>query len=200
MGAREDLLAIPDEMLRSGRIGQAILVHMDFSDSPKRWWSGFGDMSVGGYTWQGLGDLITISPISTSYQISAEQVTFQVAATPEMLALALSAKDRVRDRAVTVYLQLFAMDDVTVDGSGIASGQPVGSPMALYSGTMQRMPWSATGSTQRTISVECEGNFFRRNSPPRGRWTDADQKARYPGDKGLERLPIYVNYETKWRS
>lgn len=200
MGARDDLLAIPDELLRSGRIGQAVLVHMDFRDSPKRWWTGFGDMTVGGYTWQGLGDLITISPISTSYQISAEQVTFQVAATPEMLALALSAKDRVRDRAVTVYLQMFAMDDVTVAGDDVAYGQPIGSPMALYSGTMQRMPWSASGATQRTISVECEGLFFRRNAPPRGRWTDSDQKARYPGDKGLERLPIYVNYETRWRS
>ncbi|MGA0617416.1 hypothetical protein [Paracoccus sp. KR1-242] len=200
MGAREDLLAIPDEVLRSGRIGQAVLVHMDFLDSPKRWWTGFGDLEVAGHTWQGLGDLITISEISSTYQVSAQQVTFDVAATPEMLALALSAKDRVRDRAVTVFLQLFAMDDVEVSGSEIQHGQPVGSPMALYSGTMQRMPWSATGSNQRTIRIEAEGNFFRRNMAPRGRWTDADQKARYPGDKGLERLPLYANgYNVRWR-
>lgn len=200
MGAREDLLAIPDELLRSGRIGQAVLVFMDFLDAPKRWWTGFGDMEVGGHTWQGLGDLITISPISTTYQVSAEQVTFDVAATPEMLALALNAKDRVRDRSVTVYLQLFAMDGVEVEGEGIESGQPIGSPMALYSGTMQRMPWSATGSNQRTIRIEAEGNFFRRNMAPRGRWTDADQKARYPGDRGLERLPLYANgYNVRWR-
>ena len=49
-------------------------------------------------------------------------------------------------------------------------------------------------------TIEAEGLFFRRNSPPRGRWTDADQKARYPGDRGLERLPLYANgYETSWR-
>ncbi len=190
MGAREDLLAIPDEVLRSGKIGQAVLVHMDFKDSPKRWWTGFGDLEVNGHVWQGLGDLITISPISSSYQVSAEQVTFEVAATPEMLALALAAKDRVRDRAVTIYLQLF---DLT---NGEA---PIGSPMALYSGLMMRMPWSASGPDQRTIRVESEGLFFRRNAAPRGRWTDADQKARHPGDKGFERLPLYVSYETRWR-
>lgn len=195
MGAREDLLAIPDEVLRSGRIGQAALVHMDFLDAPKRWWTGFGDLQVAGQTWQGLGDLITISPISTSYQPSAEQVTFEVAATPEMLALALAAKSRVRDRDVTVYLQLFAL----TDDAGEA-GQPIGSPISLFTGTMQNMPWSAHGPTQRTIRIEAEGLFFRRNMAPRGRWTDADQKARHPGDRGLERLPLYANeYNVRWR-
>lgn len=203
MGAREDLLAIPDEVLRSGQIAQAVLVHMDFQGAPKRWWTGFGDLEVAGQTWQGLGDLISISSISSTYQVSAEQVTFDIAATPEMLGLALAAKSRVRERAVTIYLQLFAnarMAAFTPGGGEILTGDPIGSPMALYSGLMMRMPWSASGSTERRIRLECEGLFFRRNAPPRGRWTDSDQKARYPGDRGFERLPIYVNYETHWRS
>lgn len=203
MGAREDLLAIPDEVLRSGRIAQAVLVHMDFQGAPKRWWTGFGDLEVAGQTWQGLGDLIGISPISSTYQVSAEQVTFELAATPEMLGLALAAKSRVRERAVTIYLQIFAnarMASFTAGGGELMTGDPIGSPMALYSGLMMRMPWSASGSTERRIRLECEGLFFRRNAPPRGRWTDSDQKARYPGDRGFERLPIYVNYETGWRS
>ncbi|WP_423212246.1 hypothetical protein [Paracoccus yeei] len=203
MGAREDLLAIPDDVLRSGQIAQAVLVHMDFQGAPKRWWSGFGDLEVAGQTWQGLGDLISISPISSTYQVSAEQVTFELAATPEMLSLALAAKSRVRERAVTIYLQLFAnarMTAFTAGGGELLTGDPVGSPMALYSGLMMRMPWSASGSTERRIRLECEGLFFRRNAPPRGRWTDSDQKARYLGDRGFERLPIYVNYETRWQS
>lgn len=203
MGAREDLLAIPDEVLRSGQIAQAVLVHMDFQGAPKRWWTGFGDLEVAGQTWQGLGDLISISPISSTYQVSAEQVTFELAATPEMLGLALAAKSRVRERAVTIYLQLFAnarMAAFTAGGGELMTGDPIGSPMALYSGLMMRMPWSASGSTERRIRLECEGLFFRRNAPPRGRWTDSDQKARYVGDRGFERLPLYQNYETKWRS
>lgn len=190
MGARDDLIAIPDEVLRNGGIGQAVLVFMDFLDTPKRWWIGFGDLSLGGHVWQGLGDLISISPISSTYQVSAEQVTFEVAATAEMMALAQAARTRVRHRDVTVYLQLYTMEPEA----------PIGSPIALFSGQMMRMPWSATGTDDRKLRLECEGNFFRRNQPPRGRWTDADQKARYPGDKGLERLPLYSSsYETKWR-
>lgn len=191
MGAREDLLAIPDDVLRRGDIAQAALVHMDFLDAPQRWWSGFGDLDAGGFRWQGLGDLISVSKIEAAYSISAKQVSFSVAATREMLTLALDAKARVRDRRVTVSLQLFSAE------------QPIGSPMALYTGTMQRMPWTATGPHQRTITIEAEGLFFRRNAAPRGRWTDTDQRARFPAplDRGFERLPLYANgYDVKWRS
>ena len=191
MGVREDLLAIPDDVLRSGQIGQAALVWMDFAGGAKRWWTGFGDLDAGGHRWQGVGDLISISPISTAYDLSAEPMTFTLACTPELLALAINAKARVRDRTVMVSLQLFDMD----------TKQVLGSPFVMFSGTMQRMPWKASGPTERTLTVEAEGLFFRRNAPPRGRWTDADQKARYPGDRGFERMPIYANgYESRWRS
>ena len=41
MPIRDDLLAIPDAELRTGRIGQAALVFMDFRDTPRRWWTGW---------------------------------------------------------------------------------------------------------------------------------------------------------------
>lgn len=202
MGVREDLLAIPDETLRSGRIGHAALVWMDFAGGAKRWWTGFGDLDVAGQRWQGLGDLIGISPIETSYNLSAKPVSFTLSCTKEMLALAINAKARVRDRTVMVYSQLFAVEAMasfTAGGGEILRGQPLGSPWVMFSGTMQRMPYRTTAS-DRTLTVEAEGLFFRRNAPPRGRWTDADQKARWPGDRGFERLPIYAGgYEAKWR-
>lgn len=202
MGVRDDLLAIPDEVLRTGRIGQAALVWMDFAGGAKRWWTGFGDLQTAGHTWQGVGDLIGISPIETNYGLSAKPMTFTLACTPEMLAKAINAKAQVRDRVVMVYNQLFAVEAMasfTPGGGEILRGQPLGPPFVMFSGTMQRMPWRATAN-ERTLTLEAEGLFFRRNAPPRGRWTDADQKARWPGDQGLERLPIYVNgYETRWR-
>ena len=203
MSVRDDLLAIPNELLRSGLIAQAVLVHMDFRDAPKRWWTGYGDLDAAGYRWQGLGDLISMSQISSTYQLSAEQMTFELAATPEMIALALSAETRVRNRPVAAYLQMFAMEDVQIDHFGpdaILSGQPVGPPISVYAGTMQVLEWGASGPNQRRLSLECEGRFMTRNQPPRGRWADADQKARYTNDKGFERMPLYANnYDPRWR-
>lgn len=200
MSARDELLAIPDELLRTGRIGQAVMVFMDFRDTPRRWWTGFGDLDHAGHRWQGTEDFISISKISTAYNTSARKVTFELSATAEMLANALGAKDRVRDRAVTVSVQLFALDGTVASDRGVEFGEPIGAPMALFSGTMQRMPWTITGVMRRTIKLEAEGLFFRRNAAPRGRWSDTDQRMRYPGDRGFERLPLYSNgYETKWR-
>lgn len=201
MAARDALLAIPDELLRSGQIQHAVFVHMDFRDMPRRWWTGFADMSYDGHLWQGVGDVINISNLTSAYALSAKQVTFQLAATKEMLALALAAKGRVRDRAVTIYEALFAKEPVTI--GGVTYRSDLDGPIAafsLFAGTMQRMPWRGKGASERSLGLECEGLFFRRNAAPRGRWTDADQKARYPGDKGFERLPLFANgYETKWR-
>lgn len=139
MPAWDDLISILDEELRHGRIGQAVLVFMDFREGPERWWTGFGDLDVGGHRWQGVGDLVSIGRISTAYQVSAKQVTFKVAATPQMFALALYAKARVRDRAVTVYLQLFSnirQADFTAGGGELMAGDPVGAPISLFNGTM----------------------------------------------------------------
>lgn len=201
MGARDDLLAIPDELLRKGQVYHAVFVHMDFLGAPKRWWTGFKDIDHDGHRWQGVGDLISISKLTSNFAVSAQQVTFKLAATAEMLALALTARARVRNRAVTVSLALFAGEPVMVDGKAYA--EEADGPLAmfsLFSGTMQRMPWSAKSVTERTLQLECEGLFFRRNAAPRGRWSDGDQKARHPGDKGFERLPLYsIGYETRWR-
>ena len=37
----------------------------------------------------------------------------------------------------------------------------------------------------------------QRRAAPRGNWTNADKKARHPGDRGFERLALYAyGYET----
>lgn len=194
MGAREDLLAIPDELLRNGDIAEAVLCWMDFASGAKRWWAGFGDLQHAGHLWQGTGDVISISDLTSDYQMSADPVTFSMAATTEMIELLLNARAAVRGRRVIVYSQLFAV--VPQDG-----GQPWqtrGSPMALFTGTMGPMAFSAEATKSSMVSLQCEGLWARRNAPPRGLWTDRDQQARYPGDKGYERVALYTNYETRW--
>lgn len=194
MGARDDLLAIPDEVLRNGTLAEAVLCWMDFATGAKRWWAGFGDLTHAGYDWQGTGDLITISDLTTDYQMSAEPVTLTVAATTEMLSLARNSKAAVTGRQIIIYSQLFATTTYETAGPW----QPLGTPFPLFTGTMGPMTYEANGPDERRITLQCEGLWARRNAPPRGLWTDRDQQARYPGDKGAERMPVYTNYETRW--
>ncbi|GLS87682.1 hypothetical protein GCM10010873_26560 [Cypionkella aquatica] len=194
MGARDDLLAIPDELLRNGDIAEAVLCWMDFTTGAKRWWAGFGDLQHAGHLWQGTGDVIGISDLTSDYQMSADPVTFSMAATTEMIELLLNARAAVRGRQVIVYSQLFAV----VPQDGGQPWQPLASPMALFTGTMGPMSFSAEGTKSSMVSLQCEGLWARRNAPPRGLWTDRDQQARHPGDKGYERVALYTNYETRW--
>jgi hypothetical protein len=194
MGARDDLLAIPDELLRNGSIAEAVLCWMDFATGAKRWWAGFGPLQHAGHIWDGTGDLISISDLTTDYQMSADPVTLSLAATPEMVAAAIASKTAVRGRQIVIYSQLFA----TVQVGDTGPWQPLGQPMALFSGTMGPMTRTKRGPGDRQLSLQCEGLWARRNAPPRGLLTDRDQQARAPGDKGLERVGIYTNYEVKW--
>lgn len=194
MGARDDLLAIPDELLRNGSIAEAVLCWMDFATGAKRWWAGFGPLQHAGHIWDGTGDLISISDLTTDYQMSADPVTLSLAATPEMVAAAIASKTAVRGRQIVIYSQLFA----TVQVGDTGPWQPLGQPMAMFSGTMGPMRRAKRGPGDRQLSLQCEGLWARRNAPPRGLLTDRDQQARAPGDKGLERVGIYTNYEVKW--
>lgn len=200
MSIRDDLIAIPDAKLRRGNISADYLVHMDFADTPKRWWTGWGRLVTAGHEWIGIGSMITVADLPTSYRPSADQVTFTIeAATQEMMVLSQEAASRVYGRDVTVYQQFF---DVASDDADVQPWSPLGPAFVLYSGTMDQMTFKAArdmeGQTSRVIELTAEGLFTNRNAPPNGRWTDSDQKRRYPGDKGCDRMSIYTNYSPTW--
>lgn len=194
MGARDDLLAIPDDLLRNGSIAEAVLCWMDFSTGAKRWWAGFGPLVWAGHEWLGTGDVFEISALTSDYQMSAEPLTISLAATPEMVLLAKNSKTAVSNRTIVVYSQLFATTQI----GAVGPWQPLIPPVALFSGTMSGLTFAADGAQSRMISLNAEGLLTRRNAPPRGLLTDSDQQARHAGDKGLERVSLYTQYETRW--
>ena len=194
MGVRDDLLAIPDEMLRSGRVSEATLVFMDFRDNPRRWWTGIGDLDVAGQSWSGVSDLISISDIETTYAATAQPVTFGLAATEKMLDDTQEAEGTVHGRTDIIYGQLFYTQTEGDD----PAWHPVGSPFAHFVGTMEKVKYSFAGLDKGSITLACEGLFYRRTAPPRGLLTDADQKSRSAGDRGLELVSKYTDYETRW--
>lgn len=194
MSVRDAILALPDDVLRSGHISADYLVFMDFATGPRRWWTGWGDLRANGEAWQGIGNVIGISDIPMSYQPSADQVTFTIsAADADMLVLSRNSQEQVKGRDVVIYHQFF---DVT---NGWA---PLGPAFAVYSGLMDQVRLKKgtddEGRVSRSIELTCEGIFSNRNAPPNGRWTDSDQKRRHPGDRGCERMHLYANYSPTW--
>lgn len=185
---------IPDEDLRRGDVACTILCQMDFRTNPQNWWLGYGELTAGGVTYQGTGDVIQISSMSLTYGMSAGMIRFSIPnASPEMLRLCDDQENEVNSRSCKLLYQLFS----TVERDGEHRGRLIGDPISMFVGRMRNMS-STSSSDERNIELEAYGRMSRQGKPPYGRWTDADQRARYPGDTGLALLASLKDKAVVW--
>lgn len=170
--------------LAAGRtVRAAELVFFDFLAEPMRYWRGAGPLRTpDGIVWEGTGGLGSISGLDLALGTAAPKGTFAIAGTdPRIIAVAGAQSSRVKGREVELYLQFF--------DEGWA---PLDLPVSLWWGEMDRMTFTAAadGDTMSyTVSVAAEGAWTGRSRPAFGFWTDTDQQARAPGDRGLEQVP-----------
>ncbi|AZV00406.1 hypothetical protein pthi1_p41 [Paracoccus phage vB_PthS_Pthi1] len=187
---------IPDAELRRGDVACTILCQMDFATNPQRWWLGYGDLTTGGVTYRGTGDVIQISSMSLTYGTSAGMITFTIpAASPEMIARCDNQATEVNNRSCRLFYQLFSMQEAGEGGGH--RGRLIGSPISVFTGRMRDMR-STSSHVERTIELEAYGRMSWQGKPPHGRWTPADQKARFPGDKGLDLTPSLKDRSVVW--
>lgn len=185
---------VSDEDLRRGDIACTILCQMDFRTNPQRWWLGYGDLTAGGQTYNGTGDVITISAMNITYGMSAGMVRFSIPnASPEMVARCDDQANEVNNRTCRIFYQLFSM----VERGDDHAGRLIGDPIAIFTGRMRDMRSTSTPDS-RSIELEAYGRLSRQGKPAYGRWTDADQRARYPGDTGLALLASLRDKSLVW--
>lgn len=177
-------------------IAASLLVHMDFRETPRRIWAGYGELQAGGHTWLGTGELVQIEGLEQPIGTVAPKTTFTLSGVDATLVtMARSASDRVKDRRVTVYIQFF---DVTPTDASVQPWSLLDAPYAIWSGIMDQMSYSAQGPGQRSITLSAESLWTNRRRPPYGFWTDRDQNSRFPGDRGLEQVVNLVAKTIRW--
>lgn len=182
--------------LEGREIGAALLCHMDFRETPRRWWAGFGTLHAGGHDWIGTGEFIGIEGLQQPIGTVAPKTTFTLSGVDATIVqMARQASDRVKDRRCTVYIQFF---DLTPDDAGNPPWTRLDNPYAIWSGRMDQLKYAADGPSQRTVTLTAESLWVNRKRPPYGFWTDRDQNARFPGDRGLEQVPDLVNKTARW--
>lgn len=165
-----------------------ILAFFDFKTAPQRVHGGFGPLAAGGFTWQGMGGLGSVSDIESAVGGVAPLVTFTLSGVgPEIANDVVNAKAEVKGRDCFVYLQLY--------GPGLV---PLGGLYTLYRGVMDRLIHSAADANTWTAQLTAETLFARRGLPPFGSLTDRDQQRRYPGDTGLFMIPAMQNRRRPW--
>lgn len=169
--------------LKAGTVRVATLVELNFASETMRLFAGAGTRDFGGYEWRGLGNPVTIDGLAEQRGTSAGEVTLTLSGVdPTVLPLVLSEPEEIEDRVIVVFWQFMDADE-----------QPIASPVPIFFGIMQIPSIDRTDATDDTgatclVTLPCRGLFVGRSKPPRGRYTDRDQKARYPGDRIFERM------------
>jgi hypothetical protein len=174
--------------LASGqRLMVAALFRFEFLSRTMRFWDGVRELTAGGQVWEGSSDVISVSGMGHSRNMSAQQVTFTLSgATGELIQFAAGNQQEVTNRPCAVFLQFLAEDRSTLDN-----------PFAVWSGNMDTMGFSVGGDSQQ-IQLTAETLFVSRIRAPYAYQTDRDQQARWPGDTGFQFMPLLRNKTVPW--
>lgn len=202
--------AAVEALLGSEAILSALLLEMRFASGTVRvsdWNVPFTDLRWG-HEWIGFGELAGMAEVSGGdgelapyreyvlgmpwdYLDSAAQAATEQLGSSMVLRARIA--EAVQDRAdflgreATLYLQLFD-----------AERTPVGYPMALDTGIMDRAESSFTGEGA-FMRMRVEGLMARSGRPIYGFLTDRDQRRRHPGDRGLRFVTeLMVGKTAKW--
>jgi hypothetical protein len=179
------------------------LVKFGFVSGDVFLWQGFGDLSIGGNTYRGIGNLGSLSAITTSVAGAVEEMTFTLAGEEGLLAHLAEDEAESLGRAATTSLQFFDVRKFD-DAGNFVEWMPIDEPYVLFEGAMgplsvKRQPPAAERPATRTISVSAQNYLISRGrTPPRAYWSDRAQRAVYPIDNLFSRMSDYAFSSTKW--
>lgn len=162
-----------------------ILVEALFDSGALRLWTGYGTLTWDAKAWTGSGDLLRIAPAEETSRVVAAGATFMLSGvSSDLIAIALA--EDYQGRTVNMWLGMLSGESVIAD------------PVLVFAGLLDVMEIDEGGQTA-TITVSAESRLAILEKPPGGYYTDEDQKARYPTDRGLEFVADLQDKEVIWR-
>jgi hypothetical protein len=173
------------EMAVAKVVRPIFLVHMVFDSSELNIWSGVGDLSFDSVTYTGLGDLLSISDIKETSDISATGINVSLSGVKTSL-IAIAKDQDYQGRELTVRLGAFN-----------ESGSLIADPVIIFSGFMDTMTIAEAG-VYSSITIAVENKLVAFERAKIRRYTAEDQKIEYPADKGFEFVTSIVQKEIFW--
>jgi hypothetical protein len=161
-----------------------LLVSLDYASGFVRLTSLPYDVVYDGHTYSGVGSLGGISPVEEGSELQSYRLDLTLSDLPaDFIALALGEDYQGRD--ARIYLGLVDAGHVLID-----------EPMLLFRGRMDTQH-IAMGPETGSVRVRVESRMADWERPRVRRYTDADQRARFPGDRGfefVEQIPQNLNW------
>lgn len=181
-------------------------VDLNFESGPLYFWTGYGDLSINGVTYLGVGTLVNISAVEETTEIEAKGAVVTMTGIPSSF-LSLALAEPYQGRECKIYFGLWlnnrtittqANDTITTeDLFEFATETDTRYLTEIFSGELDQMNISEEGNTS-TIGVTAENVLIKLERPVVRRFTNEDQKSRFPSDKGLEFVAGLQDKEIFW--
>lgn len=166
-------------------VAPILFADLDFKSGHVRVHSGLGTITWGGYDWLGVGTFGQVSGLQESAELQRKTVTYTLTGVPnDMIALVLG--EDYQGRPAKVYVGFFSTTTYLM----------VADPELLDSGQMDVSKIKEGQDCSVTITAESRISSWSR--PVVRRYTDAEQRKKYPNDKGLEFLSQSAQKEIVW--
>lgn len=156
-------------------------VDIDFSSGPLYVWSGYGNLTISSKTYVGVGGLLNISNVEETTEIEAKGASLTMSGIPSSF-LSLALQEPYQGRECRIYFGMTSSPSDYVE---------------IFSGELDQMNISENGDSC-TIAVTAENILIKLERPVVRRFTNEDQKSRFPDDKGLEFIADLQDKEIFW--
>jgi len=177
-----------DEMLELPVVRSAWLMKAEFLSETMWAWDGRGNLTVGGQVYQGMGEVISIDGVESIPGTSAHPLTITMSGIDPTLIGYAQDMDEYKNRPFTLWQCLF--DDEL---------QPVEPLLFRGDGLMDLLSISMPDQSQRTITMTVESIWADRGQAAHATYSEADQRSRFPGDRGMDFQPeVAIGAEAIW--
>lgn len=170
--------------VQSNKVIPIGMVALYYPSGTVRLWTGFRDLSWGGFTWQGIGSLGTIGQIEETLETRAVPVELQLSGIDgEVVRIAYN--ENWQGKEARVYIAALR-----------TNGQFMGVPCLLRRGIMDTMKIVEGAESSITMTVESRDVDLRRRRTRR--YTAQDQRNEHPGDAGCDGVADVQHWNGKW--
>lgn len=178
------------EAIAEGRtVHAALFVENRFNDGTTYNWTGLGTIVLDGHEWIGTGELVAIPALQFSADDAAPSLTLTLSGVDPAFIAEARKMPSVNGLQQFISLQFFDVGTLT----------PVGAFYELDRRLMDVIGYSITGPSQASVSLSSETEWTGLNTAAYQDWSDADQEALFPGDKGLQFIAEMVyGQRIKW--
>lgn len=163
----------------------------EFDSGTVGMWTGLGQIDWNGITFSGGGNLIGVSPIEETQELQAKGQVLSLNGISSAL-LATSLTENVKNRPLRIYLSLTDPNGPDSDGDIF-----IADPYRVFSGLMDTFEFTDDGE-KANIRLSVENILMIGQRAKISRYTDEEQRQRFPDDMGLEFINRLQDREIVW--